>query len=119
MNTKNTLSITEARKRIFEIADAVQKPDCFYVLTEKGKPKAVIISAEEFESWKETLEVIEQFPDLDKDIAQAHNDYTEGNCIVFDEYLRGEGYMISDKGKKKYEISHSSIKKSKKKSTHN
>ena len=29
------------------------------------------MSAEEFESWTETMEVMQQFPDLDKDIAKA------------------------------------------------
>ena len=58
MDAKNTMSISEARKRIFEIAEEVQKPDKYYTLTEKGKPKAVLMSAEEFDSIMETIEIL-------------------------------------------------------------
>jgi len=49
MKTKTTLPITEARKNIFSIAEEVQKPDVYYTLTERGIPKAVVLSAERFE----------------------------------------------------------------------
>ncbi len=49
MKTKNTLSVSEGRKNIFSIVDEVQKPNIYYTLTERGKPKAVIVSAEKFE----------------------------------------------------------------------
>lgn len=71
MNIKTTIPISEARKNIFKIAEKVQKPGVYYTFTEKGKPKGVIMSAEEFESWTETMEVMQQFPNLDKDIAEA------------------------------------------------
>ena len=50
-----TLSITEARKRIFELAEEVQTLGVHYTLTEKGRPRAVLISPEEYEGWTETL----------------------------------------------------------------
>ncbi len=46
----------------------VQKPATYYTLTEKGRPKAVILSVAEFRSWKETVEVTRIFPQLEKDI---------------------------------------------------
>jgi len=49
MRTKTTLPITEARKNIFSIAEKVQIRNNWYTLTERGKPKAVIISAKDFE----------------------------------------------------------------------
>ncbi len=58
MTNKTTLSITEARKNIFAIAEQVQKPGRYYTLTEKGEPKAVIVSMGEFESWAETLDIM-------------------------------------------------------------
>lgn len=67
MASKNTISLTEARKKIFRLADAVQNPDTYYFLTENGKTKAVMMSAEEFEMWQETLEVITD-ADMMKDI---------------------------------------------------
>ncbi len=75
MNAKNTISISEARKNIFEIANDVQSPSNIYTLTENGRPKVVLMSADEFESWMETLEVNSFFPNLKKDINNFEKDY--------------------------------------------
>jgi prevent-host-death family protein len=50
MKIKNTLPISEARKNIFSIAKEIQKSEVYYTLTEKGRPKVVMLSAEKFES---------------------------------------------------------------------
>jgi prevent-host-death family protein len=71
MTIKNTLSISEARKKIFKIAEETQKPGNYYTFTENGRPKVVLMSAEEFESWQETLEVMRDFPNLKEDIKEA------------------------------------------------
>jgi len=79
MDAKTTLSISEARKKIFEIAKKVQKLTIHYTLTEKGKPRVVVMSADEFESWQETVEVMKIFPALEKDIAKAEKEYQKGS----------------------------------------
>jgi prevent-host-death family protein len=114
MNSKTTISISEARKRIFELAREVQKPDNYYTLTDKGRPRAVLMSVEQFESWQETLEVMREFPNLDKDAAQAMKEYKEGNFITLEELLAKEGFVVADRNKKKYGISADSAKKSSK-----
>jgi len=116
MNTKTTLPITEARKKIFKITDEAQKPGNYYTLTEKGRPKVVIMSAEEFESWQETIKVMRDFPNLDKDIKEAKRDYKKGNYITLEELLKKEGYVLADKGKKKYGVQNRSTKKGSKRS---
>ena len=115
MDTKTTLPISEARKKIFKIADEVQKQGVHYTITEKGRPKIVIMSAEEFESWQETLEVQKMFPDLEKDIKKARGDYKRGDYITLEEILKKEGYILADKNKLKYGVSNRSAKKNKKK----
>lgn len=50
MKIKNVLPITEARKKIFSIAEEVQKSNIYYTLTERGKPTVVMLSAEKFET---------------------------------------------------------------------
>lgn len=50
MNSKTIISITEARKKIFQIAEDVQKPANYYTITENGRAKAVLMSAEQFDS---------------------------------------------------------------------
>jgi len=108
MNIKTTLPITEARKKIFQIVADAQKPGVYYTITEKGRPKAVIMSAEEFESWMETMEVMRDFPDLDKDIAEVDRAVKSGeykNWTTLDELLKEYGYVLADKGKNEYDIS--------------
>ena len=94
MNTATTIPISEARRTIFDIAKEVQKPGRHYTLTEKGRPKAVIMSAEEFESWVETLEVMREMPDLAKDIKETRRDYETGaykNYITLEQLLATHG----------------------------
>ncbi|MFH1423460.1 MAG: type II toxin-antitoxin system Phd/YefM family antitoxin [Candidatus Nealsonbacteria bacterium] len=100
MDTRTTLSISEARKKIFKIVEQVQKPATHYTLTEKGKPKAVMMSAEEFESWQETLEIIHEFPDLEKDIKKAEREYKRGDYLTLEDVLIKEGFVMVDKSKK-------------------
>lgn len=107
MNTKTTLSISDARKKIFKISDEAQRGN-YYTLTEKGRPKVVIMSAEEFESWQETLEVMHEFPHLKKDMKEARRDYTSGRYKTYttlDEILSQDGYILTKKPKKKYAVS--------------
>src|SRR3989344_3516624 len=97
MNTKTTLSISEARKRIFDIADDVQRPGVRYTFTNKGKPKVVLMSAEDFESLEETIEVLRIFPNLDKAIAKVDKDIKSGvykKYITLEELLAKDGYVL-------------------------
>jgi len=88
MNTKTTISLTEARKKIYKIADEVQKPSTFYTLTEKGRPKVVVMSAEEFETIQETLEVMKEFPDIKEDTQKAELDYKEKKYISLESIIK-------------------------------
>ena len=71
MTTKTTISISEARKRLFEVAEEVQSPQTVFTFTEKGRPKVVMMSADNFESWAETLEIMSLFPNLKNDIKET------------------------------------------------
>ena len=105
MNISTTLPISQARSIIFDIANKVQKPGAYYTLTEKGRPKAVIMSADEFESWQETLEVMQEFPGLKNDIKKTDFDFKSGKYktyVTLEELLGREGYIISDQAKTKY-----------------
>jgi prevent-host-death family protein len=97
MDTKTTLSISEARKKIFKIAKMVQKPSTHYTLTEKGRPKVVVMSTDEFESWQETLEVIRDFPNLETDIKRAEREYKKGDYSLLEDVLAKEGFVLAKK----------------------
>lgn len=117
MNTQRTISITEARKRIFEIADEVQAPHKVYTLTADGKPKAVIMSAEEYESLVETMEVERIFPDLDKEIAETDEAVRTGSYkkwASLEDMMARRTSVVSEKPKKKYGIQSKNKTKSRK-----
>ena len=119
MNQTTTISITEARKRLFQIAKEVQIPGRSYTLTENGKPKAVIISFEEFDSLKETIDVLTEFPDLKKDMEQVEKDIKSGDYKKYptlEEVMMEHGYILADKGKRKYDVDNKVRKKSQKRS---
>ena len=109
MKADRTIPITEARKRIFEIVEEVQKPDIHYTLTENGRPKAVILSVEEFESLWETIETLEEIPDLAKDIAEYERDKKTGADRLYptlEQILEKEGFVVADKARESYGVPH-------------
>lgn len=93
MNHTTVLTITKAREKIFAITDEVQRTGSYFTLTERGRPKAVVISAEEFASWLETLEVMCQFPELEKDLEKAQEDLKKGRYTPLEELLAQEGFV--------------------------
>jgi len=95
MKTKTTLPISEARKKIFEIAEEVQKPSNYYTLTEKGRAKAVIMSAEQFDSLKEDLEILGN-PKIMAGIKQAEEELKKGDYVTLDELMKEYGYTDAD-----------------------
>jgi PHD/YefM family antitoxin component YafN of YafNO toxin-antitoxin module len=55
----------------------------------------VVLSAEEFESWQETLEVMRIFPKLEKDIEKAEKEYKKGHYLSLEDVLSKEGFVLS------------------------
>ena len=53
-----TLPLTEARKDLSKIVDEVSAEHEHVVITKQGKPEAVVLSADEFDSWQETLDIM-------------------------------------------------------------
>ena len=97
---KNTISISQARSKLFTIAQKVQTPGVYFTFTDKGRPKTVIMSADEYESIIETIEVMRDFPDLDKTIAKVDKDIKSGAYLRYptlDDILAKEGYVPSNK----------------------
>lgn len=52
-----TLSLSEAKMKLSALVDAVSATDEEVVITKNGVPAAVLISPDEFESWRETLAI--------------------------------------------------------------
>ena len=52
-----TLPLSEAKSRLSGLVEQVRSLDEQVVITRNGRPAAVLVSAEEFERWQETIEV--------------------------------------------------------------
>lgn len=49
------IAATYARNKFLDLVDEVDAFLKRFIITKKGEPKAVLMSADEFESWEETL----------------------------------------------------------------
>lgn len=65
-----TLPLSEAKAKLSQLVAAIINRDAQVVITRNGKPAAVLISAEEYEGWKETQE-IKQNPQLMREIKEG------------------------------------------------
>lgn len=107
MNNKNIITITEGRKRLFDIAEKVQNPAQQYTLTDNGLPKVVLLSADEYESIMETLEVDRIFPNLKRDVISADKSIKTGQYkkwATLEDLRSNSAFVVADKTKNKYVI---------------
>lgn len=81
-----TLPLTEARKDLSKILDEVSKVHEHFTITRQGKPAAVVMSADEFESWQETLEILAD-PKAMAAIRRAEKDIKAGRVRPLEEVL--------------------------------
>lgn len=79
-----TLSITKAREQLTTLVENASRKLDEYVITVNGSPAAVLMSAAEFESWKETLEILAD-PAAIKAIKQAESDLKQRKFVTFDQ----------------------------------
>lgn len=79
-----TLPITEARANLTNLVNRVNKNLDEYIITVNGKPAAVIMSAVEYESWKETNEILLD-PGLMEAIKKGEEDIKNGRFITFEQ----------------------------------
>lgn len=80
----HTLPITKARADLTKIVKNAKKKLDEYIITVNGSPAAVIMSAAEYESWKETNEIMSD-PKLMKAIKQGEKDIENGKYVTFEE----------------------------------
>lgn len=78
-----TLPITKARGDLTSLVENAKKKLDEYIITVNGSPAAVIISAQEYESWKETLEIMSD-PSLLKAIQEGEKEIDEGKGIPWE-----------------------------------
>ena len=52
-----TLSLSEAKMKLSALIDSITVSNEEVIITKNGRPAAVLISPDEFESWRETIAV--------------------------------------------------------------
>lgn len=78
-----TLPISEARQSLPSLVAKVEKQMTRFIITCKGKPRAVLMSLAELESWQETLDVLadkEEIAGIREGLAQLR----EGHALTFE-----------------------------------
>lgn len=83
MGMTRTLPITKAREELTTLVENVSKRLDDYIITVNGSPAAVLMSAAEYESWKETNEIISN-PGLFKAMKQGEKEIEEGKGILWE-----------------------------------
>lgn len=78
-----TLPISKVRQDLATLVDNAHKESDEYIITVNGTPQAVLISMSEYESWKDTNEVLAD-PALLKAISQSEQDIKAGRVSDWD-----------------------------------
>jgi len=81
-----TVSLTEARKRLPELVRSVAEQGKVYSLTRRGRPIAVIMSEEDYQSIKETLEVLADRAEA-KGIRRGRKEIAAGRAVNLEDAL--------------------------------
>jgi len=84
MNIKTTKSATEVRNNFFDILDEVESSSVPYTITKAGKPRAILMSAQEYESWQETLDIMSD-PQIVAGIKEGLDDLKQNRTNSFEE----------------------------------
>ncbi len=82
-----TLTVTEAKAHLLEIIRQADTTMESFVISKNGKPKAVIMSIDEYEGWLETLEIMSDKKAL-KEIQEARKELAGGKSYTFEEVFK-------------------------------
>lgn len=77
-----TLPLTEAKTKLSSLIDEVRDRDEEVTITKNGRPVAVLVSADEFESWKETISIRADAA-LMEEIRRGLAELKEGNARLY------------------------------------
>ncbi|MCJ7740778.1 type II toxin-antitoxin system Phd/YefM family antitoxin [Candidatus Microgenomates bacterium] len=79
-----TLPITKAREQLPTLVERANRLMDEYIITVNGVPAAVLISAAEYESWKETNEILAD-KTLMRAIKKGEKELAEGKGLDWEE----------------------------------
>lgn len=85
-----TVPLTEARARLSELLDELQRQHEHVVITRNGRPVGVLVPAEEQEALEETLEILQDEGMLDA-LRESEEDVKAGRLNTLGEVRRELG----------------------------
>lgn len=88
-----TLPITEARNNFPTLVDNAKNKLDEYIITVKGKPAAILLSIDEYESLKETLEIMSD-PELTQAIKEGEEDIRAGRVKDWEDVKKELGWNV-------------------------
>lgn len=86
-----TITITEARNTLPVLVARAQKVMDEYIITVKGKPAAFLMSTKQYESWKETNEILADKAVM-RDIRQSEKDIKAGRVYDWEDVKKELGW---------------------------
>jgi prevent-host-death family protein len=81
-----TIPLTEAKKNLPKLVRDVAEQGKVYSLTRRGRPAAVIMSEEDYQSIKETLEVLSDPEEL-KGVKRGRREIAAGRVVELEDLL--------------------------------
>ncbi len=84
------LSATTVKKDLASLLENIQKLGDEYVITIEGKAVARLVSNEEYESLKETLEILSD-PKAMKGIKEGEEDFEKGRFVSLEQFEKELG----------------------------
>jgi antitoxin YefM len=78
----DTISVSEAKMKLSALIESVFQTDEEIVITKNGKPVAVLVSPDEFESWQETRRIQFDSP-LMKEIEKGLRDLKKNKASLY------------------------------------
>jgi antitoxin YefM len=82
-----TVPLSDARARLSELVDEVVRTHERVEITRNGRRAAVLLSADDFDSLEETLEIVSD-PELMQEIATAREEISRGETYPLEEVER-------------------------------
>ncbi len=79
-----TIAVSEARQNLPELVNRTRTLLERVVITRKGKPEAVMMAFEEYESWVETLELMSR-PETVQGVREGLTDLKAGRARSFED----------------------------------
>ncbi len=82
-----TLPANEARANFYQILDEVSDYLRRFVITHRGRPRAIVMPIEEVEGWEETFEIMSD-KKLMRDIQEAKKDIKKGRITSLEDVIK-------------------------------